>query len=335
MGIGSPALVDRNERRSATKERVISNTAVLFPGQGAQKVGMGADFVESSTAARKLFELADDVLERSLSRLCFEGPHEELTLTHNCQPAIFATSAAIVAAVEEAGRLSRDEVVASAGLSLGEYTALWFAGALSFEDGLRLVAKRGELMQRASDDPPSGMVSLLGADEEKAHSIAEEAAQGDVLVVANLLSPGQVVLSGAQAACARVPGIAKTHGVRRAIPLSVAGAFHSPLMKSAADALAEELTRVDVRTPAFPVVGNVTGKPMTDPDEIRLRLAAQVVEPVRWQQGMEGLAASGTQRIVEPGPGRVLAGLMKKIDKSIEARNFDSAEALDTSDGEN
>lgn len=306
----------------------MTKIAVLFPGQGAQKVGMGADFAARFPASREFFDRADEVLGMPLSRLCFEGPEADLTLTKNCQPAIYVASAAIMAALEGAGVLKRSDVVAVAGLSLGEYTALYYAGALSFEDGLRLVARRGAYMQEASDAPPSGMVSLLGADLAQAEAIAAAAGRGEVLVVANILSPGQIVLSGTKAALERVPEVAKAHGVRRALPLTVAGAFHSPLMQPAATRLMEELGRTTLTRPTIPVYGNVTGKALTDVAEIRSNLGAQVVRPVLWQQSMTAIGALGIDLYVEPGPGKVLAGLLKKIDATAATRNFDSVAEL-------
>lgn len=304
------------------------SNAVVFPGQGAQKVGMGADFVERFPVARELFDQAREILGYDLGKICLDGPDETLTLTKHCQPAIFLVSAAIIRVMEEEGALDRDSIGFTAGLSLGEYTALWFAGALGFEDGLRLVAKRGEAMQAASDDPPSGMISLLGADLETAEAIATAAAEGEVLSVANLLSPGQIVLSGTKTALARVPEIAKAKGVRRALPLNVAGAFHSALMAPAADVLVAALAETEIASPRIPVVGNVTGKPMTDPAEIRDNLGAQVVKPVRWVQSMEHMIGAGVEQFIEPGPGRVLAGLLRKIDREKTARNVEAVAEL-------
>ena len=215
--------------------------AILFPGQGAQFVGMGRDFHERSAAARGIFEKADETLGLELSRFCFEGPEEELAKTNVCQPAILTCSAAIVAAMEERGVLDRSSFSYAAGLSLGEYTALWFAGALSFEDAVRLVRVRGEAMQMASDRSPSSMASLLGATEAKAEQICNAFRGDDVLVPANHLAPGNVVVSGSREAIARVAKGAREHGVRRAVVLKVAGAFHSPLMEPAGPLLEQAL----------------------------------------------------------------------------------------------
>lgn len=302
--------------------------AVVFPGQGAQKVGMGADFVERFSVARELFEQAAEVLGYDLGQICLEGPDETLTLTKHCQPAIFLVSAAIIRVLEDEGKLDRESIAFTAGLSLGEYTALWFAGVLGFEDGLRLVARRGEAMQAASDAPPSGMISLLGADLEVAEAIATEAAEGEVLSVANLLSPGQIVLSGTKTALARVPEMAKARGIRRAIPLNVAGAFHSALMAPAAETLVAALAETTINAPRIPVVSNVTGRPMSEPAEIRENLGAQVVKPVQWHQSMQHMIDAGVTEFIEPGPGRVLAGLLRKIDRDKSARNIEAVAEL-------
>lgn len=302
----------------------MSQTAVVFPGQGAQVVGMAADFVANYSVARDLFDQADDILGIPLSRYCLEGPAEELTRTCHCQPAIYLTGAAIMAVLEAEGVVDRDSVAGTAGLSLGEYTALYYAGVFSFEDGLKLVAERGAAMQDASDLIPSGMISLVGATRENAADVAAKAAQGDVLVVANLLSEGQVVLSGAKSAIDRVPEVAKECGIRRAIPLSVAGAFHSPLMAPAAERLSAALEETTMQAPAFPVFGNVTGQATSDVDEIAKNLRAQVVEPVLWVDAMKSLIGSGVERIIEPGPGRVLAGIMRKIDRSSVVEGYNT-----------
>ncbi|MFT7619102.1 MAG: [acyl-carrier-protein] S-malonyltransferase [Planctomycetota bacterium] len=307
----------------------MGKTALLFPGQGAQKVGMAADFVEKYPVARELFDRANETLGYDISRIVLSGPDEELTQTRYCQPAIYLAGAAITSVLESVGKLSRKDIDCTAGLSLGEYTALYFAGVFTFEEGLSLVARRGEAMQEASDSPASGMVSLLGADLEVATKVAAEAAGDDVLVVANLLSPGQVVLSGAMTACGRVPEIAKSHGIRRAIPLKVAGAFHSPLMSSAATKLKAVLDSMDLKDPAIPVAGNVTGAYMTRAAEIRDALERQVVEPVLWQNAMGTMIEDGVETFVESGPGSVLSGLMRKIDRQKTCVSYDKVEDLD------
>lgn len=312
----------------------MARIALLFPGQGAQRVGMGADFVREHPSARELFQRADDVLGRPLSRLCLEGPEDQLTLTENCQPAIYLTSAAIVGVLESEGLVARDDVIACAGLSLGEYTALWYAGVFDFDDGLRLVARRGAAMQAASDEPPSGMLALLGADRATAEEVARRAAEDDVLCVANVLAPGNVVLSGAATAIARAQTAAKELGVKRAIPLNVAGAFHSALMSPAADELRAALADVRFSAPRMPVVGNVDGLSTRDPEMIRRNLEAQVVEPVLWEPSMRALLGIGVRRFVEPGPGKVLSGLLKKIDRDADCTSYDTTADLDRSSGD-
>ncbi|MEE2713555.1 MAG: ACP S-malonyltransferase, partial [Planctomycetota bacterium] len=287
--------------------------AILFPGQGAQSVGMGAALCERHPAARAIFDEADDVLGYSLSSICFEGPADELIRTDRAQPAIYVTSVAAVKALEEAGQLDRDGFGASAGLSLGEYTACWFAGVFSFADGLRVVQRRGTAMQEACNLEPSGMVSLIGADRDKAEAVCDAARGDDVLVVANLNSPGQVVLSGSQAACERAQGAAKELGIRRAIPLKVAGAFHSPLMETARASLEAALADADICDARVPVYSNVTAAPTQSSDDIRGLLARQVVNPVLWESSMRQLVSDGMTDAAEPPPGTVLAGLMKKI----------------------
>ena len=295
---------------------------VLFPGQGAQKVGMADELLDHHAAARELFDKADEVLGYSLSTLCREGPEEELTRTDRAQSAIYVTSAAAVVAAEAKGSFKCSTAVATAGLSLGEYTALWFAGALSFEDGLRLVHRRGSAMQAASEAVPSGMVSLLGADRPLAEKVCDQARGDGVLVVANLNSPGQVVVSGDQEACSRVPHIAKELGLRRAIPLKVAGAFHSPLMGPACKALESALVDTPITDPRIKVFSNVTGAPVGGADEIRDILAKQVVSPVLWENSMRAMLADGVNVFHEPPPGRTLAGMMKKIDRDADVNEL-------------
>jgi [acyl-carrier-protein] S-malonyltransferase len=302
-------------------------SAILFPGQGAQTVGMGKDFASAHPGARRVFDEADEILGYALSRLCFEGPAADLTLTSHAQPAIFATSVAVVAVLRERGLL--DGVTAAAGLSLGEYTAVHFAGFLSFEDALRLVKRRADAMQAASDRVRSGMVSLLGADEATARRIADEARGDGVLVVANLNAPGQVVLSGDLEACGRVPAVAREAGVRRATPLQVAGAFHSPLMEPARLELEAALADVRIADPGVPVVSNVTAAAVTGAAEIRNLLARQLTSPVRWEESVRALGAMGCRRFLEPAPGSVLTGLARRILPDCETRSYASVGDLE------
>lgn len=297
--------------------------AILFPGQGAQFPGMGRDWCEAFPAARKVFEEADEILGFSLSEACWaegDGVHK----TDIAQPGILTTSVAVIAVLRERG-LDTSQAALTAGLSLGEYTALWCAGSLDFPDALRLVRLRGEAMQDASNQIPSSMTSLMGADREKAEKLAAVGAEKGICSVANINGPGQVVLSGELAALDAVEAVAKDHGVKRAVRLTVAGGFHSECMRPAADRLAAALREVDVRPPAVPVYSNVSGAPHSDPDGIRSLLSRQVVEPVLWDKSMRAILATGIDRFLEPGPGNVLSGLARRIGKdaghSVEARS--------------
>ncbi|MEN8150773.1 MAG: ACP S-malonyltransferase [Planctomycetota bacterium] len=286
----------------------------IFPGQGAQKPGMGLDLCDSFPQAKELFDRADEVLDFPISSTIFEGSEETVNRTDVCQPGIFLVSAVTMEILRAERGIEASRFAASAGLSLGEYTALWFAGAVSFEDGLRLTRLRGELMQAASDAEPSGMTSIMGVDLEKVEEIcAGVRDEGGIVCVANLNSPGQIVISGAQAAVDTASGRLKEAGARRAFPLAVAGAFHSPLMAPASEGLAAKLADTEIRAASIPVIANVKAGPVSQPDEIREALVAQLVNPVLWEKSMRGLVESGIEQFVEPGPGRVLAGLMKKI----------------------
>src|SRR5688572_1724155 len=304
-----------------------SKTYILCPGQGAQAVGMGKDYFTSSPVAREIFERADELLGLRLSQLCFEGPEDRLNQTDVSQPAIYVTSVACFRAAEAAGVVSAEEVTAYAGLSLGEYTALHLGGAFSFEDGLRLVAARGKYMQGAAVATPSGMVSIMGADEAAVHQLCERSAQGEVLVPANFNAPGQIVVSGAMAACERVAKNAEAAGFK-AVPLKVAGAFHSPLMQRGADRMGAELDRVEMRAPRTTVFANVTAQPHGDVASVKRLLVDQIVKPVRWEQTMQQLAPQPDARFVELAPGRVLTGLIKKINRRLPVESLAGADAL-------
>jgi [acyl-carrier-protein] S-malonyltransferase len=288
---------------------------------------MGRDLAASSPAAAEIFRRADETLGFDLSRACFEGPADRLESTDVQQPAIFVTSVAIWKALLEKG-FSLESFGAAAGLSLGEYTALHVAGAVGFEDGLKLVQRRGQLMQEAAEARPGGMVSLVGADENTARRLCEKAAEGEVLSPANLNCPGQVVVSGARSACARALELAGEFNCR-AMPLKVAGAFHSALMESAARGLAEALGATKFHRPRIPVLANVSAEPHGDPDAIRGALERQLTHPVLWQRSMERLAAEGFGRFVEVGAGRVLTGLMRKINRQAAVVSVAGAADLD------
>ena len=287
---------------------------------------MGRDIAAAFPGARTVFQRADEILGFDLSKLCFDGPPEKLEQTDIQQPAIFVTSVAFFEAFKETGG-SVGVFQRAGGLSLGEFTALHVAGAVSFDDCLRLVRRRGELMQEAASSQPSGMVSLIGADADKAQAVCDKAKGDDVLTPANFNCPGQIVLAGTKAACARAVKAADEFGCK-AIPLAVAGAFHSAIMAPAAKGLREELARTAFKKPGIPVISNVDATYHRDPDSIRTALARQLTEPVRWQQCVEQMAADGADHFVEFGPGRVLTGLMRKINRSLAATNVSTAESV-------
>ncbi|HOI55014.1 MAG TPA: ACP S-malonyltransferase [Phycisphaerae bacterium] len=301
----------------------MGKTALLFPGQGAQSVGMGADLYEASPRARELFDLADRLLGFKLSAICFEGPEERLNATDVSQPAIFVTSVALAECF--AAGAGRDvKADAAAGLSLGEYTALWAAGALSFEDGVRLTRRRGELMQAAADANPSTMVSIMGLDEGQVKNICEAASALGIISPANFNCPGQIVVSGTKGACAKALTLAEEAG-GRAVELKVAGAFHSQLMASAAEGLACELGAIALGDLRVPVVANVTADYYGSSADIQPMLVRQLTGSILWQKSMERLLADGFDTFYEIGPGRVLRGLMKKIDRGAAVTGVNGA----------
>ncbi len=302
----------------------------IFPGQGSQSVGMGRDVAEASPAAADVFRRADEVLGFSLSKTCFEDPNSELMRTDIQQPAIFVTSVAIWEALVERGARPEMLMAAGAGLSLGEYTALYAAGSIGFEDALRLVRRRGELMQAAATASPSGMVSIIGGDEDAVNALCANAAEGEVLVSANFNCPGQIVISGTTGACDRAVKLASKHGVR-GVRLAVAGAFHSPLMAPAAEALGTVLADTNMEAPRCTVLANVDATAHGEGDSIRAALKRQVTEAVRWQQSIERFIAEGYDSFIEIGPGRVLTGLMRKINRKINTINVSTVEGLDIS----
>ncbi len=295
-----------------------SRTAFLFPGQGAQTVGMAVELCDRSAVAKSLFDRASRQLGYDLLALCGEGPAEELDSTVYSQPALYVSS---LAALEQL-KLDSPEVVegcvATAGLSLGEYTALAFAEALTFEEGLAVVAERGAAMQDAAEAAPSGMVSILGLEVDQIAQLCEEAREEDTLQIANLLCPGNTVVSGGTSACERVASLADAAGAMKVVPLAVAGAFHTPLMQPAVARLQAKLASVEIKPPRLPVVSNVDAQPHDDPEEIRSLLVKQVVSPVRWQDSMQYLIDQvGVDGCYEIGPGRVLRSLMKRISRKL------------------
>jgi len=298
----------------------MAKPAFLFPGQGAQTVGMGRQLIESTPKARAVFDRAKAVLGYDLLAVCLEGPAEKLDSTVYSQPALFVTS---LAALEWLSANKPDVFSgcqAVAGLSLGEYTALVFADVMSIDDGLRVVQERGRAMQDAADAVPSGMLSILGLDREKIEKVCDDArAEGEVLQIANLLGPGNIVVSGHKGACERAGDLATKAGAMKTIPLAVAGAFHTPLMQPAVPRLQAALAGVQLKQPRIPVISNVDAAAHSDPEEIRNLLVRQVVSPVLWEDSLRKLLAHGHGPFWEVGPGRVLRGLLKRIDRKAEA----------------
>jgi [acyl-carrier-protein] S-malonyltransferase len=298
----------------------MSQIAFLFPGQGAQSVGMAQRLCEIVPPAKKLFDEAARILGYDLADLCFNGPAEKLNSTVISQPALFVASLAALESLKISDPDAVSRCAATAGLSLGEYTALVFAGAMTFLDGLRVVQKRGESMQAAADATASGMVSVIGLEPAKLDELCAAGRAHGRLEIANLLCPGNIVLSGSTEACAAVERLAEAAG-GRAIRLAVAGAFHTDLMKPADEKLAQALAGVSMVSPRIPVWSNVDAQPHTDPAEIRDLLVRQVLHPVLWEQTMRNLLVAGFDKFYEIGPGRVLTGLLKRVQRKIDCTN--------------
>ncbi len=306
----------------------MANTGYLFPGQGAQAVGMGKDIYDAYDYVRDTYGKASEVLGYDIAALCFEGPIEKLTETKFSQPAILVTSAAALEVLRRSGKLP--EARATAGLSLGEYTALVFAGSLTFEQAVFLVDKRGRFMQEACDNSNGSMVSVIGLPPEKVEEIVSQAAQKGVVCAGNYNSPLQVVVSGDRPALEEVSNLANEAGAKRVIPLNVAGAFHSALMSPAAEKLAPFVEEADVVKPEVRFVSNVTGSFAESPEEIKQNLIRQVDNPVRWSQSMQLLVSEGIRDFLEIGPGRVIAGLMRRIDPDAKVTTLLSLESFDS-----
>ena len=296
--------------------------AFVFPGQGSQAVGMGAELAKAHASARAVFEEVDAALGQKLSLIMFNGPLDTLTLTENAQPALMAVSLAVMRVLEEKGFRLAAKVKYVAGHSLGEYSALAAAGALSIADAARLLKIRGQAMQAAVPVGQGAMAALLGVGKEAGEKLAAEAAQGEVCQLANDNEPTQAVISGAKSAVDRAAQLAKAHGVRRFIPLNVSAPFHCALMQPAADAMAEALAKVEIKAPAVPLIANVLASPISDPDEIRQRLVQQVTGTVRWRECVARMAADGVTDIYEIGSGKVLAGLAKRIVPTLNATSI-------------
>lgn len=304
--------------------------AFVFPGQGSQDVGMGRELAEAYGPAREVFEEVDAVLSQNLSQIMWEGPKETLTLTENAQPALLAVSMAVMRVLEqEKGFSLKGKVKFVAGHSLGEYSALAAAGAFSLADAVRLLKLRGQAMQAAVPVGKGAMSALLGVGIDVARKVAQAAAQGDVCQIANDNEPLQVVLSGDKSALDRVLEVGKQFGVRRTVPLPVSAPFHCALMQPAADAMAEALASIDVQVPIVPVVANVIAEPVTDPAEIKRRLVEQVTGTVRWRECVTYMTANGVTDIYEVGVGKVLAGLVKRTEKTLNAISIGTPAEVD------
>ena len=302
----------------------MSKTALLFAGQGAQVVGMGKDLAENSPTAKAWFNRANAALGYDLASICSNGPEPELTKTEHAQPGIFLVSWVAFELLKERAPTLAFE--ATAGLSLGEFTALTVAGAMSFEDGLKVVRQRGRFMQEACAATQGGMAAIIGLNETATREVCAETG----VVLANLNCPGQLVISGPSEQMAPACALAKAKGAMRAVPLTVAGAYHSPLMASAQPKLEAELARVPISPPFVPVIANVTAQPHGGPGSIRARLVEQVTSPVRWEESMRYLVGQGFTRFIELGPGRALSGFMKRISKSARILNVEDLASLET-----
>jgi [acyl-carrier-protein] S-malonyltransferase len=299
----------------------MSKTALLFAGQGAQVVGMGKDLAEKFPSAKAWFDRANTALGYDLAKVCFEGPEADLTKTENAQPGIFLVSWVCFELLKE--QVPSLKFDATAGLSLGEFTALTAAGAMSFEDGLRVVRQRGKFMQEACDVTKGGMAAIIGLDEGPTREACTEAG----VVLANLNCPGQLVISGEAEKITKACELAKARGAKRALPLPVAGAYHSPLMASAQPKLAAELAKSKISIPGVPVISNVTGQ--AHDSEISKKLVEQVCASVRWEESMRALLAQGYTRFIELGPGTALSGFMKRIDKTATMLNVADVASLE------
>jgi [acyl-carrier-protein] S-malonyltransferase len=301
--------------------------AFLFPGQGSQAVGMGKALADAFAPAREVFEEIDEALKQKLSKLMWEGPESDLTLTENAQPAIMAASLAMVRVLQkDAGLDFVRHARVVAGHSLGEYSALAAVGAFALADAARLLKARGQAMQQAVPVGEGGMSALLGAEIEQAEDLAKECASatGGVCVVANDNAPGQVVISGSKAAIDKAPEVAKAKGIKRAMALNVSAPFHSPLMQPAADKMREALAAVTIRPPAVPVIANVTAAEVSEPEMIRRLLVEQVTARVRWRESVLALRGLGIDVTVEAGGAKVLTGMVKRIDKDLQTITLDT-----------
>jgi len=312
------------------KSNSMSQIALLFPGQGSQQVGMGRDLYERFAEARSVFDEADNILDFPLSRLCFEGPKDRLDDTINTQPALFTVSLALWRALVAQGGVP--DVSFVAGHSMGEYSALAVAGALSFAGGLRLVRERGRLMKQAGKQSPGGMAAILGLADDLVAEVCEQAsaqADGPGVQVANYNCPGQVVISGSKAAVRQAGELAGGHGARRVVPLDVSIAAHSSLMSPIVESFAEAVQRANIATPAIPVVANISARPLQDVDSLRRELVGQLTSSVQWTRSVQEMVARGTTTFVEIGPGNVLSGLVRRIDRSVKRVSLGDGDAVE------
>ena len=302
----------------------LSRVAYVFPGQGSQSTGMGKDLYDSYSSARAVFDQADASLGFSLSRLCFEGPDEELTKTHNVQPAILVVSIACLKAIEEAAMANFPSPSFVAGHSLGEYTALVAAGALDLEDAVLLVRERGRLMYEAGLRNPGGMLAVIGLDEETVKDICLHSGTE----ISNINCPGQIVISGATQALAEADKLARARGARVLIPLKVSGAFHSALMEPAVAEFSKIVSNIGFKPPSIPVVSNVTARLLTDADSIKEELVKQLRNCIQWQRSVEYMMQGGITTFYEMGPGRVLSGLLRRINSELQTFNISGVEDI-------
>lgn len=302
----------------------LDKIAFLFSGQGSQYIGMGKDLYSAFPESQAIFDKADEILGYSISKICFEGPEVELTKTQNCQPAVLVVSIAALAAFKATFKQKMPDVSYVAGLSLGEYSALVAAQCLNFEDAVYLVRRRGEFMEETAAKIPGKMLSLIGFDLEKVRKICSETNSE----IANINSPGQIVISGGEKEIMEAKKIAEDRGVRRAIILAVSGAFHSSLMKEASLKLVRELERITITSPKIPVISNVTAKPVSGPIEIKENLIKQVASSVLWEDSMRFILSKGIKKYLEFGPGRVLKGLMRRIDETAEVSSLEKKEDI-------
>ncbi len=325
--------MDENTKQSPCQELVQSfeRRALLFPGQGAQYVGMGKGLAESFGRARQIFSEADQLLDFPLSKICFDGPSEELSRTEIAQPAILTHSWAICELLKEhtCGQEVLAGIGAAAGLSLGEYSALAFAGVLSWQDALELVRKRGQLMQAACDAHPSTMASILGLDDQSVKEVCRQASSKGVCVAANFNAPSQVVIAGEQEALRYACELAQAAGAKRCLELQVAGAFHSPLMEPAQEGLRLEIEKIDFKDPQIPVVANANAQTISTGEEAQKLLIKQLSAPVLWAQSMTKLVEEGYDCFIEVGPGKVLTGLIQRIAKGQQRVNLGEKQDLE------